>query len=171
MKDGELTNPKPLRDPDAVLDRCLGSLPTWDPEPGFDSRVMLRVRIPEPPLVQSVQRVGNMRVVPRRIWWLVGALAATSALCIVVVSAILVKYGTAVGGGLSWAASNVGIPAWRASLGMVADLARDCYAVLMQQQLSTTAFVFAAVSSVLFLGFNSWMLYRLMQPAFMRRRK
>ena len=149
---------------DAALDRCLETLPVFAPGPGFEDRVLARVMMPAPRWLRTLRRTSHALVDSRRIWWLAGGLAGASAVAVAAVTVLVVTNTAVVGGIVGWATESIGLPLWRAVLGIVSQVARDSYAQLSTLVPSGPRLLAAMLASTAFLTFNAWMVYRLMQP-------
>ena len=166
MKDGKRSTRISDSDPDAKLDRLLDSLPTWDPTPGFEHRVMAGVALPAPRWLLGVSRVTSSFGNRRRLWWLVGSFACSAAVFVAIASVLLHRNPVVVSNVTGWIVTNVGLPAWRATLGFVAGLARESMVVLAHLQITSSMLLTAGFLTLAFLSFNSWMLYRIVwQPS------
>src|SRR5689334_8127345 len=86
---------------DARLDKHLLALQHLAPRPGFEDRVLARLRQPAPALVRF-RKVARSLATPRRVWWASGLAAASS-------TAWLVALG-------QWFSSGQGMPAMNAWL-------------------------------------------------------
>src|SRR5215471_3545464 len=62
---------------DLELDRQLRSVERFAPRPGFEDRVLARIRRPAPVVVRS-RRLATAAASPRRLWWAAGLAAASS---------------------------------------------------------------------------------------------
>lgn len=154
---------------DAILDRQLRSLPRFAPYPGFEDRVMSRVLVPPPRWVQSVKRSARSLVETRRIRWLAAGLVVTSTISLVFVTTLLLNNFTTVSRAFGWMTTTVGLPIWRACLGLASESARSVYALLTTLQVSRTMALIVSAASLGFLAFNTWMLLWLMRPVRMTR--
>ncbi len=127
-----------------ILDRHLDSLPRFDPSPGFEDRVMTRVLVPPPSWIQSLQRGARSSVESRRIRWLAFGLLGTSAVSLTILSTLILANPTPLSRAIAWMNSALGIPAWRAFIGVVSDAVRGLYVCLSPLQLSRTAALFVS---------------------------
>jgi len=161
--DWKMNSSRPNID-DSILDRHLGSLPGFDPCPGFEDRVMSRVLVPPPRWMLSVRRSARWLVETRRIRWLATGLMATSMISLVLVTTLVLNNLSAVSRVLDWMTTTMGLPVWRAFLRLASESARDVYALLTPLPVSRTMALIASAASLGFLAFNTWMLLLLMRP-------
>ena len=114
---------------DQVLDRYLASLGRFSPSPGFEDRVMARVRVPvrvPAPAPSIAARVVKSRRWPVMAYSLSGLAAASStALTAWVVANFSALVAGASASLLAWA-----IPAWQAMLAWIGATAESAGAVL-----------------------------------------
>lgn len=165
MENMDLTNlPEPL-DNDPVLDRQLAQLGHFAPAPGFEDRVLANVFVPAPRWVQALRERGRSLIETKRVWWLAGGFAASSVISVTIVTAIVLTNAAAVQTLVGWFNAQLALPAWRTMLGIVSGIAYDLYATLGAVNISTAGFVALSLSVLAILMFNSWAVYRLMQPA------
>ena len=150
---------------DVMLARQLASLKHYSPAPGFEDRVMAQVLAPAPNWIRGVKRRGRALADTGRLRWLLGGLAGASVFSICVVSTLIVLNAGAVSASFNSLFAQVGLPAWRALLGMTAHAARDASSVINSVTLSGQIVAAALASLVLIVTFNAWILHRLMQPA------
>ena len=150
---------------DVVLDRQLASLKHYSPAPGFEDRVMSQVFTPAPNWIRGIRRRGRALAGTGRLRWLLGGLAGASVFSMCVVSTLVALNAGAVAASFNSLFAQVGLPAWRALLGMTAHAARDASSVINSVTLSGQVVAAALASLVLIVTFNAWILHRLMQPA------
>ncbi len=156
--------PDPL-DHDPVLDRYLARLGHYAPAPGFENRVLANVYVPAPRWLQALRERARSLVETKRVWWLAGGFAASSVISITIVTAVVLTNAASVQMLFGLFNSQVALPAWRAMLGIVSGIAYDLYSLFGAANVSTAAFVAVSLSVLAILVFNSWAVYRLMQPA------
>jgi hypothetical protein len=147
-----------------ILDRHLDSLPRFDPSPGFEDRVMSRVLVPPPSWIQSLQRGARSWVESRRIRWLAFGLLGTSTVSLTVLAILILAIPTPLSRAIDWMNSALGIPAWRAFIGIVSDSVRSVYVCLSPLQLSRSAALLVAVAAVGFLVIDVLALRLAMRP-------
>ncbi len=140
--------PLPPAEEDPVIDGYLASLQHYSPSQGFDDRVMAQVFTPA----------------SGRVWWLLGGLSGAYAVSLSLIVTLIALNTAGVGSFISSLLSNVGLPAWRAFLGMAAGIARSAYSVFSTTTVSGQIVLAAAATLTVLFVFNGWMLYRLMQP-------
>jgi hypothetical protein len=119
MTDTRSNHPLDPRD-DQVLDQHLAALGRFSPGPGFEDRVMARVRIPAP--VPSVVPEITVPAVRRRRWpavaWPLSGAAAVSSTALTVWATFNLETMAA------WSAAqllSVGVSAWQAALTWLAS--------------------------------------------------
>ncbi len=161
MKDGKRSTRISDADPDAKLDRLLDSLPTWDPTPGFEHRVMTSVTVPASSWLAGFSCVVSSFSNKRRLRWFAGAYACTAVIFLTFVSVLVHKNSVMVSNVSDWIVTSVGLPIWRGVLGFIAGFARESLALFAQRQISTSMLLAAGFLSLAFLSFNSWMFYRI----------
>lgn len=160
----QITDPDFTIDEDPVLDQLTASLEHFAPAPGFEDRVMMRVITPEPRWLQSIRARGHTLVRQGRGRWLLGSLTGATAVSASVIVALLILNAAEVGEYVTGILGSVGLPLWRGTLGIAAEAVREVQSLVGWVSVSASA-VFAASASVVFvLVFNTWALYRLMQP-------
>jgi hypothetical protein len=100
---------KNLRDADldAAVIRALSRLPSLSPRPGFEDRVMSRVRLPEPKSVVLFTRAVRWAREPRRAMVLAGGYALSAAAALVVLIPWLFRNVAALQVGGNWALAQV----------------------------------------------------------------
>jgi hypothetical protein len=103
-RDEFMTSPE-----DRVLDKHLLALKQFTPRPGFEDRVLARVRLPSPVLVKVRQRVIKL-FTPRRVWWASGLAAASSTAWILALGSWLSGAGTQTV--TAWLTAQVALPLW-----------------------------------------------------------
>ena len=150
---------------DGMLDRQLASLKHYSPAPGFEDRVMAQVFTPTPNWIRGIKRRGRALVDTGRLRWLLGGLAGASVCSMCVVSALVALNAGAVAASLNSLFAQVGLPAWRALLGMTAHAVRDASSLINSVTLSGQVVAAVLASLVLIVTFNAWILHRLIQPA------
>ncbi len=158
-------NPLLPADEDPVVDRYLASLREFSPSTGFEDRVMSRVLMPAPRWLQSLKAHGRSLVETRRVWWLLGGFATTSVISVTVVGAFIAANAASVSTFVGWLLRSVGLPVWRAALGIVAGIAYDLYSAFNAPALSGSGLLAVGGASVVLLTISAWSLLRLMQPA------
>lgn len=161
--DSETNSPR-LNVDDAVLDLHLGSLPLFDPRPGFGGRVMARVVVPASDPLEVVIRSARSLIATRRIRWFAAGLLATYAISLAFVAGLLLNNSSSVDRVLEWMTGTVGLPLWRAFLGFASASAFWVYALLHPLFVSHGSALIAAAASLGFLAFNACMLIWLMRP-------
>lgn len=107
----------PMLPDDPVLDRYLRSLPRLVPRPGFEDRVMARVRRPLPMRVRRARERVLAFATPGRVWWASGLAAASSAAWTVTLWSWLSGGRLETAG--AWLTTEVGLPALSAALDLV----------------------------------------------------
>jgi hypothetical protein len=156
--------PLPPAEEDPVIDGYLASLQHYSPSQGFDDRVMAQVFTPAPRWLQSARTRVRSLVESGRVWWLLGGLSGAYAVSLSLIVTLIALNTAGVGSFISSLLSNVGLPAWRAFLGMAAGITRSAYSVFSTTTVSGQIVLAAAATLTVLFVFNGWMLYRLMQP-------
>lgn len=149
-------------DPDELLDRELALLGHFSPNTGFEDSIMSRVMLPAPRWVQSLTRRRRKLIESGKVWWLLGGLAGTSAVSISIVVALVTINSAAVTAFVGTAFQNVGIPAWRATLGLIAAIARDIYAATGSVAVSSSTLLASGAMVATGIAINALVLYKLM---------
>ncbi|MBI4421096.1 MAG: hypothetical protein HY560_09745 [Gemmatimonadetes bacterium] len=103
---------------DPILDRYLRSLPRLAPRPGFEDRVLARVRKPLPMRVRRARASLVSWASPARLWWASGLAAASSAAWTVALGSWLSGVDPEVATALLVA--EVGVPVWSTVLDWIA---------------------------------------------------
>ncbi|UCG85328.1 MAG: hypothetical protein JSW71_15520 [Gemmatimonadota bacterium] len=152
-------------DDDSVLDRALASLGRFSPTPGFEDRVMARVGTPAPMWIQRLKCRGRFLAETGRLWWLLGGVAGTLALSLSGFVTLVVLNGAGVRESLNSLLTAVGLPAWRALLGVTVQVTQDACSLINSVALPGAIWAAIAVGGSLTLLFNTWMICRLTQPA------
>ncbi|MFQ5703527.1 MAG: hypothetical protein ACE5HT_05830 [Gemmatimonadales bacterium] len=160
-----MMNPMERNGRDELLDRELARLGRFSPRTGLEESVMAQVMRPAPRWVQRLKRRHRMLVETRKIWWLLGGLAGTSAVSASIVVGLVLANAAAVGAFVRASVHSVGLPIWRATLGIVTDLARDIYALVGSAAISSSAVITTGGFALAALAANALLLYRLMHPA------
>jgi len=165
----QLTDPGSPTDEDPVLDQLLASLEHFAPAPGFEDRIMRNVVTPAPRWLQRVRDRGRSLVQHGRGWWFLGGLTGASAISASAIAALLVLNAAAVGETLDGILNSVGLPLWRGVLGLAAGTAREVTSVINSVSVSASVILAAGASVAFVLVFNTWAIYRLMQPVQAKR--
>lgn len=131
-----------------ILDRHLDSLPRFDPSPGFEDRVMSRVLVPPPSWIQSLQRGARSWVESRRIRWLAFGMLGTSTVSLTILAALILANPMPLSRAVAWINSALGIPVWRAFIGIVSDATLSLYVCLSPLQVSRTAALCVSVAAM-----------------------
>ncbi len=160
----QLTDPGLPTDEDPVLDQLLASLEHFAPAPGFEDRVMRNVVTPAPRWLQRVQDRGRSMLQHGRGWWFLGGLTGASAISASAIAALLVLNAAAVGETVDGLLTGVGLPLWRGVLGIAAGTAREVTSVINSVSVSASVILAVGASVAFVLVFNTWAIYRLMQP-------
>ena len=158
------TDPDCTIDEDPVLDRLIASLEHFAPAPGFEDRVMRHVSTPAPRWLQSVRARGHVLLQHGRGWWFLGGLTGASAISASAIVALLILNAAAVREYLDGILTGVGLPLWRGMLGIAAETAREIGLLIGSVSVSASVILAAGASVVFVLVFNTWAIYRLMQP-------
>ncbi len=129
MTDSRNNHPlDPMEDP--VLDGYLASLGRFSPGPGFDDRVMARVRIMAP--VPAAQPSVAVRVVRSRRWPVLAySLSGVAAASSTALTALVAANFTSL---TAWASAGlvaVAVPAWQAALAWITTTAASAGSGLM----------------------------------------
>lgn len=149
----------------SALDRALASLPHFSPAAGFEDRVMARVVTPVPMWIQRLRRWKGDLTETGRMRWLLGGLVAAPAVSLSALAVFVALNGGATLDSLSRLLTVVGLPVWRALLGVTAQVVRDVCAIVSSVALPAGAWVSIGVTACLSLMLDVWILRRLMQPA------
>jgi hypothetical protein len=160
-----------LDDEHVMLDRQLALLQHFSPASGFEDRVMAQVLTPAPSWLRALKRRGQALADTGRLWWLLGGLAVASMFSICVVSVVIALNAGAVTASLGDLYAQVGLPTWRAMLGVAVHTARGIYSMVNSATLSGQVIAAVLISLVLVLTSNAWILHRLLQPAPVERVK
>jgi hypothetical protein len=152
---------------DQVLDKHLLALKRFTPLPGFEDRVMARVRLPAPSLVKVRQRVGKL-VTPRRVWWASGLAAASSTAWILALGSWLSGVGTQAV--TAWLTAQVALPLWALALqgAALATKTIGFYALAAWGALGNAVFPVAA-AAMLTPVLSMWGLYLTMKQTRVKR--
>jgi len=161
----QLTDPGFTIEEDPVLDQLLASLEHFAPAPRFEDRVMGNVITPAPRWLQRVQARGHALVQHGRGWWFLGGLTGVSAISASAIVALLILNAAAVRESIDGTLTGVGLPLWRGMLGIAAETAREIGLLIGSVSVSASVILAAGASVVFVLVFNTWAIYRLMQPA------
>ncbi len=158
-------NDRPLQsesEADASLDRLLETLPAFTPRPGFDDRVMARVRRPSPLAIRRAQAM--VRVLGSRGAW---ALAAASAAGTILWSSMAASWLTAnsyaIRSGVAGLVAELAVPLWREILRSLLPAALSVVNYVLSGTLLPAMFS-AAVIGIFLPPVCAWGLHRLMRP-------
>ncbi len=155
-------NPTDQNEPDDLLDRELALMGHFSPSADFEDSIMSQVMLPAPRWVQSLARRRRKLIETGKIWWLLGGFAGTSAVSISIVVTLVTVNSAAVAAFVGTAFQNVGIPAWRATLGLIAAIARDIYAATGSVAVSLSALLASGAILATGIAINALVLYKLM---------
>jgi hypothetical protein len=164
MRDGT-ENYRAAVDEDAALDRALASLVHFSPAPGFEGRVMARVVTPAPVWIQKLGCRWRSLAESGRLSWLLGGLAAAFAVSVSAAVGTVALNAEAVRQSLNGLFGEVGLPIWRATLGVATRVVQDVYTLVDSVTLPGPVWAALGVGCSLTLVLNVLILRRLMQPA------
>ncbi len=163
MENGMIDNYVPDED-DRALDALFQTMRSFSPHPGFEDRVMARVRTPSPVWLQRLQDWGRSIVESRRTRWVARGLVGSSVISITLVVSLLVTNGAEVSAFLGSQFGGVVLGVWRGALGLGSSVIRALYSAVGGGAVSVMALLAIAALGSLAMLFNTWALYRLMQP-------
>ena len=151
-------------DHDPALDELFQTLRSFAPREGFDDRVMARVRVPSPLWLQRLQARGRSLVESSRAKWVARGLVGSSVISITIVVSMLVANSAQVSAFLSSQFGGVVLGTWRGLLGLGSTMVRSLYSVVGAGTVSGMALLGVGMAVTAVMLFNTWALYRLMQP-------
>ncbi len=155
-------NPTDPNEPDDLLDRELALLGHFSPSTGFEDSIMSQVMLPAPRWVQSLEQRRRKLIATGKIWWLLGGLAGTSAVSISIVAALITVNSAAIVAFVKTTFQHLGIPVWRATLGLIAAIARDIYSATGSVAVSSSALLASGAILATGIAINALVLYKLM---------
>ena len=163
MRDSDHRDPTP-QDEDPVLHGHLAGLPAMAPEPGFDDRVLARVRRPAPRWITAARHHVAAYRESGQVWFLIGALALGSLIPWLAFGAFAAAEPQYVSSGMRWLTGQ-GWPELAASVSANAAAAERGIGGLASQWLPTgfSLTAGAAIASAIWL-LCAVGLYRVMRP-------
>ncbi len=163
MREGT-ENDRAAVDDDPILDRALASLAHFSPAPGFEDRVMARVVTPAPMWIPRLRSRRRSLAATGRLSRLAAGLTVASTISMSVVIGLVALNATDLRESLNGLLAEVGLPLWRALLGITARVAQDAYLLVQSVALPGPMWAAIGVGGSLTMVFNVWMLRRLIQP-------
>ncbi len=158
------TKPIQPAEEDPVIHGYLASLQPYSPSPGFEDRVMAHVLAPPPRWIRSARVRYHTVVDSGRVWWLLGGLTGAYAVALSIIVTLVALNSASVAAVTGDLLVAVGLPVWREALGVAAGVLRNTYTVVSTTTMSREFLLAAGATLTVVMAFNSWMLYRLMQP-------
>ena len=150
---------------DPALDELFKTLQRLTPHEGFEARVMARVKMPSPFWLQRLQAWGRSLVEPGRARWLARGLVGSSVISITIVVSLLVANSAQVSAFLGSQLGGAVLGIWRGVLGLGSMMVRSLYSAVGAGTVSGMALLAAGIAVTAVMSFNTWALYRLMQPS------
>ncbi len=163
MREGT-ENDRAAVDDDPILDRALASLAHFSPAPGFEDRVMARVVTPAPMWIQRLRSRRRSLAATGRLSRLAAGLTVAFTTSTSVVIGFVALNAADLKESLNGLLAEVGLPLWRALLGITARVAQDAYLLVQSVALPGPMWAAIGVGGSLTMVFNVWMLRRLIQP-------
>jgi hypothetical protein len=157
-------NDRAAVDDDPILDQALASLAHFSPAPGFEDRVMARVVTPEPMWIPRLRSRSRSTAATGRLSRLAAALTVASTISMSVVIGLVALNAADLKESLNGLLAEVGLPLWRALLGITVRVAQDIYLLVHSVALPGPVWAAIGVGGSLTMVFNVWMLRRLIRP-------
>ncbi len=149
---------------DANLDNLLATVGRFAPSGGFEDRVMARVSVPNPLWVQRWQYRARALAESTRVRWIARGLVASSVISVTLIATFVATNAAQVSAFFGARFGSLLLGMWRGVLGLGSTALRTLYGAVGAGTASMTVLLGIAIVATVVLLFNSWALYKLMQP-------